>query len=89
MIYLFSKTVFDCRQATFLSVKKDEGTITPFERAKVWYHMLYCEPCRRFARQWDFLKQAKRPTSFALQPPFTLSAEAREKILRRLGEKEA
>ncbi len=86
MIYPFSKTVFDCRQATFLSVKKDEGSITPFERAKLWYHMLYCEPCRRFVRQWQLLKQASSQTTFAQHPPFTLSTEAREKILRGLAE---
>lgn len=87
MIYPFKKVVFDCRQATFLSVKRDEGAITPHERIKLWYHLLYCEPCRRFISHWRFLKGAGNSAIlFSRRPPFKLPDEARAKIQGQLDQ---
>jgi uncharacterized membrane protein len=47
-IYLFRKIVFNCKQATLLSLKKEEGKASLKERALLWYHLLYCNSCRRF-----------------------------------------
>jgi len=80
-MYLFRKTVFDCKQATLLSIRKDEGRITLFERVKLSYHLMYCDPCRRFIKQWDLLNaKAKNDTPFAKEPRFSLSPASREKI---------
>lgn len=85
MRHLFSKTVFDCRQATFLSVKKEEGTITLPERIKLSYHLFYCGPCRRFIDQWKLLSQKNRErTFFSRRPPFSLPPEVRDRIRRQL-----
>lgn len=87
MIYPFRKTIFNCRQATYLSVKREEGTVTLLERVKLGYHLLYCEPCRRFIQQWELLKQTSNSkTFFAWQPPYSLSDQAKEKIRRQLSE---
>lgn len=55
MAYLFRKTVFDCRQATLLSIKREEGRITLVELLKLRYHLLFCDPCKRFIGQWQLL----------------------------------
>lgn len=84
MIYLFRKTVFNCKQATLLSIKREEGRITGVERMKLWYHLLYCDPCRRFIDQWDLLnKEIKKSKKNAL---FTMSEQSKEDIQRRINE---
>lgn len=89
MIYLFRKIVFDCKEATRLSIKKEEGKITFVEQLKLRYHLLYCDPCRRFIRQWNLLQPiGKNVTSFNEgQPLMRLSDEAREKIHKLIGQK--
>ncbi len=49
--YLFRKIVFNCKQATLLSLKKEEGKASLKERVALWYHLLYCDSCRRFVVQ--------------------------------------
>jgi hypothetical protein len=82
MIYLFKKTVYDCRQATLLSIKREQGAITIFERAKLAYHLLYCDPCRRFIAQSSKVDQAGRDLDQRLSssPPFSLSETARGRM---------
>jgi hypothetical protein len=48
MMKPFKKTLYNCKQATLLSLKRDEGRISLVERVKLAYHLLYCEPCRKF-----------------------------------------
>lgn len=83
MIRPFSKTVFDCKQATLLSIKREEGRITLFERAKLTYHLLYCGPCRRFIEQWDGLKR-KSAGLLAAKPPFSIPSEGRDRMQKQM-----
>lgn len=76
-IYPFRKIVFDCKQATLLSIKKAEGKISFIERVKLSYHLLYCDPCRRFIRQWSELDQ-KSPAS--IEPMLTLPDASKDRI---------
>jgi hypothetical protein len=82
MIYPFRKTVFNCKQATFLSIKRDEGKITVFERVKLSYHLLYCEPCRRFIHQWRRLAGMAREWNSiqSSAAPFVLPDAAKNKM---------
>jgi hypothetical protein len=82
MIYPFRKTVFDCKQATLLSVKRAEGKITLFERVKLSYHLFYCDPCRRFISQWQQLDRAGKEMGTAMwsKPPMSLSEETRSRM---------
>jgi hypothetical protein len=82
MIYLFKKTVYNCHQATLLSIKRDEGAITLFERVKLAYHLMYCDPCRRFISQSRQLDKAGKELNelLAKRPPFELSADAKTRI---------
>jgi hypothetical protein len=86
MIYPFKKTVFNCKQATLLSLKKDEGKISFPERIKLLYHLLYCGICRRFIRQSHLLNTLTKGQEETLleEPPYTLSPESRENIQRQI-----
>jgi hypothetical protein len=85
-MYLFRKIVFDCHQATFLSLKKDAGTITLLERLKLSYHLLYCDPCRQFIRQSHAIDSGGKALHDVLQanPPYRLPDRTREEISKLL-----
>lgn len=88
MIYLFKKTVFNCQQATFLSMKKEEGRITFFENFKLSYHLLYCDPCRRFIEQSGRINQTGKEIWQVLnsRPPFALSETSRGEIQKQIDQ---
>jgi hypothetical protein len=87
MIYPFRKTIFDCKQATLLSIKKEQGAITFPERIRLQYHLLFCDPCKRFIEQSRKLDSAGRELDqqMSLHPPFQLSDSAREKMKKMIG----
>lgn len=82
MIYPFKKTIFDCKQATLLSIKKEQGAITFPERIKLRYHLLFCDPCRRFIDQSKKIDDAGRALDQQMlaHPPFRLSDDTRERM---------
>jgi len=86
-VYLFKKVVFNCKRATFLSVKKEENGITFFEQLELSYHLLYCDPCRNFIEQSKRLREIGNELRNKMQsvPPFSLSAEARERISKEIS----
>jgi hypothetical protein len=88
MTYLFKKTVFNCNQATLLSIKKEEGRITFLERLKLSYHLLYCDPCRRFIDQSGRINRIGRKMGQVLssRPPFALSETARASIRAQIDQ---
>jgi len=83
MIRPFPHIVYDCKQATLLSIKREEGKITLFERTKLTYHLLYCGPCRRFIEQWYGLKR-KSAGLLAAKPPFSIPSEVRDRIQKQM-----
>jgi hypothetical protein len=50
-IYLFKKAVFNCKTATLLALKKNDGAASMWEELQLFYHNLYCNSCRRFIKQ--------------------------------------
>ena len=86
MIYPFKKTVFNCEQATLLSLKRDEGRITLTERARLSYHLLYCDVCRQFIKQSHLINQIGKGIGETLfqSPPFSLSTETKKSIQARI-----
>jgi hypothetical protein len=88
MIYLFKKTVYNCHRATLLSIKREEGAISLFERVQLAYHLLYCDPCRRFIGQSQRLTNAGKELSRNLskKPPFSLSEGAKERLQKTLSQ---
>lgn len=80
----FRKTLYNCKEATLLSIKEEE-VISVFERVKLAYHLLYCEPCRRFIDQWRMLsKEQRRHQPASIRPPFTLRKEAKERMQEQI-----
>ena len=81
-MYLFKKIVFNCKQATLLSLKKEEGTISVKERLKLCYHLLYCKYCRRFAKQSSIINKQGNHFSNSLffDPPHLLSSQKKKII---------
>lgn len=80
----FKKILYNCRQATRLSLKREEGNISLTERLVLAYHLLYCEPCRRFIYQWELLTRRRAARDVQAQPPFALSPEAKQRIQQQL-----
>jgi hypothetical protein len=80
----FKKILYNCHQATRLSLKRDEGTISFWERLTLAYHLAYCAPCRRFIHQWEFLAHRKSAQAIHSKPPYALSREARDRIQHQL-----
>lgn len=85
-IYLFKKTILDCKQATLLALKKEAGTISLPERAKLFYHLLYCVYCRRFVKQSAIINDIGKgiANSIFTHPPHTLSAAAKETMQQQI-----
>jgi hypothetical protein len=88
VIYLFKKIVFDCKQATLLSIKQEEGRITFFEKLKLSYHLLYCDPCRRFIEQSKQIDQIGQELDQRLssRPPFTLPEVTKDRIQQQIDQ---
>jgi hypothetical protein len=86
-MYLFRKVVFDCKKATFLIVRKEEGQVTLLERLQLRYHLIYCKPCRDFIEQAKVLRKIGKDLAARIQsqPPFLLTAEARDRIQNKLS----
>jgi 16S rRNA G966 N2-methylase RsmD len=84
--YLLKKTVFDCKQATLLSIKKEEEKITIMEIIRLFYHLLYCVYCRRFVKQSSIINHLGKGVinSIFTDPPYTLSDKAKENIQQQI-----
>jgi hypothetical protein len=85
-VYFFKKTVFNCKQATLLSLKKEEGKASVLERLKLFYHLLYCIYCRRFIKQSAIINHIGKEivSSIFTHPPHTLSAAIKDEIQQQL-----
>ncbi len=50
--------MFNCKQATFFIVKKSERKLSATERLKLFYHLHFCSPCKKFAEQSLLMDEA-------------------------------
>jgi hypothetical protein len=55
---VFIKLLYNCKGATYLIVKKQEGGITWFQNWKLRYHLMHCSVCRSFATQSVLINKA-------------------------------
>jgi hypothetical protein len=53
--YLFKRVVYNCKRATLLALKKQDGKASLWEQVQLSYHNLYCNACRRFIKQSEEL----------------------------------
>ena len=80
--YLFKKIVNNCEQATLLILKKNEQGLSLKERLKLFYHLLFCDLCKRFGSQTLFVDDALHKCCDHLSyfPTHILSEELKKKI---------
>lgn len=73
-IYPFKKIVFNCKQATLLSLKKEQGKISFIEKIKLAYHLFYCDPCQHFIKHSHIINKVGKGYEDALSnnPPLKL-----------------
>lgn len=75
-----------CRDAGRLQSEAIDTKLRFSKRVGLRLHLLICKWCRRYGKQIHFLHQAanEHPDSLTEAVPQDLSAEARERIKRRL-----
>jgi hypothetical protein len=49
-----------CKEATYLSSKKEEGKLTLFLQLRLLMHYISCPPCRRFINQCKLIAKKLR-----------------------------
>jgi len=80
----FLHSIFhSCEQATLLAVKKEEGRLTPAEKAGLFFHLLICSFCRRFVKQSRRLQKMGQSCHEQMHDhpaPFTLSPESQARM---------
>lgn len=79
-------SIYNCKQATQLVLKKKEQRLSIAERASLFVHLLFCDPCKRFVKQSDFIDHSLHHCEEMLldQPVYSLPEEARKKIQQEL-----
>ena len=75
-----------CRAATRLQSLAIDRKLTLRQRCGLRVHLLLCKWCRRYGAQIRFLRDAahEHPGELAEPVPQTLSADARERIKKKL-----
>jgi hypothetical protein len=75
-----------CKEATRLQSAAFDRRLPLLRRLGLKFHLLLCKWCRRYGKQITFLRSAAQESAEHdhFCPPQTLSADARERIKRRL-----
>ena len=74
-----------CKKAAVYMCKKEEGSLTFWEKFKLSYHLLICGLCRTFRQQDDWLKH--NITKVDEHCKGCLSEAEKKEILQKLKEK--
>ena len=87
MSSLFRKISFNCQEATFTALKKEDQPLSTGAKMKLFVHLLYCGPCRLFLKQSKMIEKAARnykETIFS-KPPHTLSPEIKNSLQDKIN----
>ncbi len=78
----------NCKEATFLSLKKEEEKLSFSLRLKFFLHLAYCASCRQFVKQSTVITQlaAKYKDVVAKHPPDALSLEKKSAFQKQINE---
>lgn len=79
--------VRNCKEATLIALKKEEGKISFKERIQLAIHLMYCDACKQFIKQSAIINKAMKQLHQKLHthPSHILSTEAKEKMQQQLG----
>ena len=78
MFTVFGK--LNCKEATMLASKKQEGEITLIERIKLYYHNKMCIICKRFEQQIRIISRRAKETSSDVKMPEQAKNEIKQAI---------
>ena len=78
----------NCKEATLLSMKKEEEGLSFSSRMKLYLHLLYCASCRRFVKQSAIITTiaAHYKNELAKAPSATISSERKEAIQKQIND---
>ncbi|GAA4017818.1 hypothetical protein GCM10022408_34340 [Hymenobacter fastidiosus] len=71
---------FNCDEATLLIEKRAERPLSLAPRLSLWFHLLMCVLCRRYARQTAVVAQLARRLGRGDASAEKLSVEARARL---------
>ncbi|OIR01352.1 hypothetical protein GALL_166400 [mine drainage metagenome] len=86
MKFMMKYLMLNCKEATFLVSKKEEGKLAFFEKMKLQVHLHFCKFCKMFEQQTNFIGHNAGQSH--LHDHSTLSDATKEKIFRFLNENE-
>ncbi len=78
-----------CRESARLISASLERKLGWRERIQLYLHLRACDLCKRYQRQLRFLSESLRKDKGMIELDLSLSAEARQRILRRIDEETA
>lgn len=78
----------NCKEATLLSVKKEEKKLSFYAQLKLWMHLVYCASCRRFVRQSEQITGmvANYKEAIGKTPTGALTAEKKAALQKAINE---
>jgi hypothetical protein len=84
---LMNKLMFSCKRATALIVKREDVGLARMEKAKLFFHLLFCSACRAFEKQSELIdnilkSQNMPPENWRVE--IKASDEFKNRIISRL-----
>ena len=85
---MLRKVMYNCREATLLIVKREQGRISLLGRFRLYYHLLHCGVCRSFQSQSMVINSMVRKLAGSLEnnPPYKLSDTTAQKFSAMIAE---
>ncbi len=85
---IFKGFTANCKEATLLSLKKEEVELSLPAKLKLLLHLVYCASCRRFAKQSVTITQlaANYKHAVAEKPLANLTSEQKCAIQKKINE---
>ena len=76
----FENITYSCKEATLLSLKKEEIKLTRLQKIKLFAHLVHCKYCRLFLKQAELIEKSAKNIhqQFFKNPPYTLSDESKK-----------
>jgi len=86
------KMMINCEESTFLTSKKQQDKLSTSERLQLFFHLMMCKYCRRFANQINLITKAIFRMRQKMEQQSThiyLTDEQKERIKKALKDQQA
>ncbi len=80
--------IHNCKEATHLSLQKEERALSIKETFQLRLHLMYCDACKQFIKQSAIINKAMLQIKDAIlqHPPQKLSQEVKDNIQQQLND---